>query len=537
MASPAILSIFIVIFPYNSMAKRPLDFLRRFCIVFFLLFWGGVGLRAQVFINPTASTCLKPNGSIQVDATLFPPGSSYSYSINGGAAVNDGPMHTFSLLVGGQTYHIEVTNLTSTGQFITDFTLGDLSPTLQAPNFQPATCLNNDGQLTVNATGGAAPYTYSVNGGSFVSFNLFQGLSSGTATVALKDANGCVANQNVPIPLFNDLVAAAMPIAKPVCEGVGVVLPAASNGDKFTWSPTAGLDNPNILNPTATPSANTTYTLTASRGPGVCPPKTVTVAVAITPAPVPNAGVDETTCYGKSTQLQGSGGVSYLWSPATFLDNPAGQFPNVVNPTTTTTYSLTVTDAIGCVSVKPGKVTVTVTQPFPVHAFPDTTVYAGQPVPLSVITALNIGNLSYEWTPSQGLNNPFIQSPTAVVATPSVRTYVAKVTTPAGCSGTDTITIRALAVADIIVPNAFTPNGDGHNDLLRPITPGIKELKYFVVVNRYGQKVFETTRLGTGWDGSLNGRLLEAGTYVWMASGVDVGGGMVERKGVVILVR
>ncbi len=67
--------------------------------------------------------------------------------------------------------------------------------------------------------------------------------------------------------------------------------------------------------------------------------------------------------------------------------------------------------------------------------------------------------------------------------------------------------------------------------------PGIKTFKYFTIFDRWGRQVFTTTNAGVGWDGTLNGRTLETGVYVWMAMGVDVNGRTVQQKGTVVLVR
>jgi gliding motility-associated-like protein len=100
------------------------------------------------------------------------------------------------------------------------------------------------------------------------------------------------------------------------------------------------------------------------------------------------------------------------------------------------------------------------------------------------------------------------------------------------------MTIKAFtSQADIFVPNAFTPNNDGHNDLLRAIPIGITQFKYFTVYNRWGQPVFTTTNASVGWDGTLSGNILPPGTFVWVAAGVDYTGRLVQRKGVVILIR
>ncbi len=67
--------------------------------------------------------------------------------------------------------------------------------------------------------------------------------------------------------------------------------------------------------------------------------------------------------------------------------------------------------------------------------------------------------------------------------------------------------------------------------------PGIKELKYFTIFDRWGRQVFMTSNPGVGWDGTLKGTALETGVYVWMVMGVDVSGRVVQRKGTVVLVK
>ncbi len=80
------------------------------------------------------------------------------------------------------------------------------------------------------------------------------------------------------------------------------------------------------------------------------------------------------------------------------------------------------------------------------------------------------------------------------------------ITTPSGCSVVDTLLVKMrteapIIVSDLFVPKAWTPNGDGHNDKLYPLTLNIVELKYFRIFNRWGQLMFETNVLGFGWDG------------------------------------
>jgi len=144
------------------------------------------------------------------------------------------------------------------------------------------------------------------------------------------------------------------------------------------------------------------------------------------------------------------------------------------------------------------------------------------------------GFTSYTWSPAEGLSDPNIADPTTVVTADITYTVVA--TTASGCQATGTIVIGAVSTADIIVPNAFTPNNDGHNDILKVNAFGI-QLKYFRVYNRWGQLVFASANAGVGWNGFVGGQQAPTGTYVWMAAGVDYHGRQVQREGTVMLIR
>jgi gliding motility-associated-like protein len=180
-------------------------------------------------------------------------------------------------------------------------------------------------------------------------------------------------------------------------------------------------------------------------------------------------------------------------------------------------------------------VQVNVTPPAVVFAGDDTTILIGQTLPLDAVDVNNVGFTSYQWSPAIGLDNPGIQDPLATIT--GDITYLVTAMTAQGCVGTDSITIKAVTMSDIIVPNAFTPIGDGRNDVLKPHAIGIRDFKYFAVYNRWGQRMFYSTNEGAGWDGTVGGQAQPMGTYVWMVMGLDFGGREVERRGSVILVR
>jgi gliding motility-associated-like protein len=522
------------------MARRPFYFLpARLRLILLLLFFFCAGrVQAQFSFNTVASICGTPTGSINVIIN-YGTGPYWLYLDGNGPTIINTNTYTFTNLIGdaaGAPYSITAYDQNGLGAPVVGVVaLGDLAGPSILTNIKAATCLNDDGAITISQTGGNGPFFYSLNGGSFSANETFSGLATSppSYTATVKDFNGCTSSAVVAVPLQNDLILTTFdPL--PVCEGTALPLPATSNGDHFSWTPTAGLSDPTILNPLATPSTSTTYTISATRG--ICT-RTAMTLITISPAPIPNAGADIQTCYGKTVVLRGSGGKFYHWSPSTGLTNPNVPLPIVLKPTSTITYSLSVTDANGCNSLQPDSVTVFVTPPLQVVAGPDTTVSAGQPVKLFAAGPPDPNGLSYEWSPATGLDDPLSATPTATLTSPQEISYVVEVTTGVGCTGKDTVVIKVLGVTDILVPNAFSPNNDGHNDILRPITPGIRTLKYFTVFDRWGRQVFTTSNPGVGWDGTLKGRVLETGVYVWMAMGVDVNGKVVERKGTVILVR
>jgi gliding motility-associated-like protein len=115
--------------------------------------------------------------------------------------------------------------------------------------------------------------------------------------------------------------------------------------------------------------------------------------------------------------------------------------------------------------------------------------------------------------------------------------YTLTATTGSGCKGVDEVNVKVYKGPEIYVPTAFTPNNDGLNDILKAIPVGIKEFRYFVVYNRWGQRVFYTNDANKGWDGKLSGTEQGNDSFIWMAEGVDDGGNKVVRKGTVVIVR
>ncbi|HET7117821.1 MAG TPA: gliding motility-associated C-terminal domain-containing protein [Hanamia sp.] len=470
------------------------------------------------------STCGKSNGGIAVAVVNgIPP---YQYSID---SIHFQTGNVINNVVAGN-YLVTVKDSTGVIGTVKAVVLNTAGAKVTA-SVTPASCLNNDGALTATNTDGKAPFQFSMDGTTFQGSGKFGSLDSGAKLVYIKDANGCIASKSVTIPLIDNLtVDAGNDIT--VCEGKGKNLDGSTNGVSFSWSNSSGLSSSTILNPEASPSETTKYYLTATKG--VCTRKD-SVTVFVNPALVANAGGNITVCFGKTAQLNGSGGSEYQWSPDTYLNDPQIPDPVVTQPPSTVTYNLEVTDKNGCTSLQPSQVTVTVTPPAQVFAGNDTSILINQSLQLNAIDVNNIGFSTYTWSPDIGLNNPSLQNPVALITKDIIYTVVAS--TPEGCEGMDSIFIKAFQESNIFVPNAFTPNNDGLNDILKATPMGIKEFKYFVVYNRWGQKIFFTSDPGKGWDGTLQSQLQPSGIYVWESVGIDYSGKAIQRQGSVMLIR
>ncbi|MCX8020569.1 MAG: gliding motility-associated C-terminal domain-containing protein, partial [Chitinophagaceae bacterium] len=145
----------------------------------------------------------------------------------------------------------------------------------------------------------------------------------------------------------------------------------------------------------------------------------------------------------------------------------------------------------------------------------------------------------YKWVPAAGVSNPDISNP---VITPAGNigdkiTYQVTATDTNGCKGEGYVHIRIHKGPAVYLPNAFTPNGDGKNDIFIPHYVGIKQIHQFKVFNRWGQEVFSTRNLQDGWDGNRLGLPQPSGTYVWMVEAVTSDNQKIFRKGIVTLIR
>ena len=122
------------------------------------------------------------------------------------------------------------------------------------------------------------------------------------------------------------------------------------------------------------------------------------------------------------------------------------------------------------------------------------------------------GGTKYKWHTSHNLSSDTIANPTASFPETGVFSFVAVISATAGCETTDTIVVHVVEHSDAAMPNAFTPNGDGLNDVFKPEFIGPCTVKYLKVYNRYGNMVYDGI---DGWDGKYKGKEQNMQVFAW----------------------
>lgn len=142
----------------------------------------------------------------------------------------------------------------------------------------------------------------------------------------------------------------------------------------------------------------------------------------------------------------------------------------------------------------------------------------------------------YQWQPASAFVNASVPNPILNVSEGNHQ-YTVTVTNASGCTVTDTLVVNAAANNGIYVANVFSPNGDGQNDKLVVNLIGYTHLKFFRVYDRKGRLLFQTSNVGEGWDGTVNGSLQPLDTYVWVAEALNDKGQRIYREGSTTLLR
>jgi len=360
----------------------------------------------------------------------------------------------------------------------------------------------------VNAKAGTYQYRLAVGEGQNISSPSCY-VSSEPLTVMVK-----------PLPV------AQAPATQTVCESDVLTL-IASGGASYTWSGpniTSSNQNPLVISNVTNANAGA-YTVVATSASG-CNSAPVQTMVKIVPKVVAAVGNNPIICAGETTRLSASGGLYYKWTPSDGLDRDDIANP-IASPAQTTIYTVKVSND-GCYD-DTKSVTVTVNKIPTANGGGDKVIFEGQSVQLNgVVGGDNITN--YYWTPTTGLDNPNSITPNA--SPKDDITYT--LTVISQTCGTASSNVFVKVYKKITIPNAFTPNSDGINDLWNIDALITYPSCLVTVFDRNGQKVYQSIGYPKPWDGTHGGSPLPTGTYYYV---IDLKNNTPKLSGWVVIIR
>ena len=234
-------------------------------------------------------------------------------------------------------------------------------------------------------------------------------------------------------------------------------------------------------------------------------------------------------CEGSSVNLSATGDGTYEWTPSIGLSNALIANP-VANPRDSTEYKVVLTNIYGCKDS--ALVVINVYKKAVANAGPDKVILTGD-------TALLTGSVdgtavNYFWSPNSTLSSVTVLQPTVFPLAQTI--YTLHAVSTVGCGdASDDVTVRVYN--DVLMPNAFTPNKDGINDVFHVLALDNYELSSFTIYTRWGQKIFSTTNATVGWDGTFKGLPQATGLYVYYLEMKSKAGKKISRKGTVLLIR
>jgi gliding motility-associated-like protein len=355
----------------------------------------------------------------------------------------------------------------------------------------------SDGNAQAIVNSGTAPYTYTWSPLGLNTYSV-SGLFSGLYTVNATSANGCLGTQTVfinpALPINVSTTTQSISCSGSVNGGANVSITGGTAPYSYTWSP-GGINTATISG-----LAQGTYTCFINDF-NLCS-TSVTISVSTAPSPTVSA-TSSTICAGSPTILYASGALSYTWIPG----NISGQAFNT-SPLITTTYTVIGVNQLGCVD---SVFTTVVTNPLPtVFAGNDTIVNMDEP-----ITLTGTGSDFFGWIP-MGNNAPlFCNYCHEITENPQYNTcYVLEAINSFNCKNWDTVCVTVTQDWNIYIPNAFTPNKNGINDVFFPVGYGITDIE-LMIFDRWGELIFKSDDKTKGWDGTYKNALCKQDVYVY----------------------
>jgi gliding motility-associated-like protein len=479
------------------------------------------------------------NGSATVNPSGGVPAYSYAWAPSGGNAA------TAPALFAG-TYTCTITD--GNGCTLTQsFTITEpLTVVASQASVTHIDCFGQStGAASVTQVGGNGPYAYTWSP-NVSATNSATAIAAGAYQVTVTDANGCASTITITVTEPPLLTVSATATPSVICNGQPVALTATPVGGVtayvVTWNP--GNMSGNAQN--VSPSATTTYSVDVTDANGCTTNTTTTVTV----NPVPVAAFTADDVDGCAPVCVNFSDASTIAAPGLIVawnwDFGDGNTSTLQDPshcyTTSGVYTviLTVKSADGCTH------TMTMASLISVYVNP-IAAFTASPQPTTVFnpqiyfTDQSSYATSWVWSFGDVQNSSSTQqNPTFIYFAPTCYQALLTVTTQHGCMDTISHPICLDPDVSIYVPNAFTPNGDGNNEVFIPIGVGIDPAKYTLwIFDRWGNVIFTSKDINEGWNGKVNNQNdpCQVDTYVWRIVATDVNGELYTKLGSVNLVR
>ncbi len=521
----------------------------------------GTPVTLNVQVNPTPlAPVVGSNSPICVGATLnltstSLAGATYSWTgPNGFNASIQNPNIAAATAAASGTYSVTLTS--SSG------CIGSPGTILVAVNNPPATpVVSSNSPLCSGAalnlhSDTIAGATYSWTGPN--GFNsatqdpsILNATVSETGTYTLSVNNGCAGTPvTLNVQVNTTPLAPVVGSNSPLCVGSSLNLTSNTAGaSAYIWtgpnSFNSNLHNPVIVNVSLADSG--IYTVKASAG--VCTSPSATIHIQISTGALVEAGNNQQACSGKTFVLSGtvSGAPNGTWSSSgNGIFSPSDTARNATYTPGSTDLSsgsatlILSTPASGTCAAVSDTVMLSI-NPLPVANFAHTHVCGTNPIAFMDASSISSGTFSI-WNWKFGDSVTFTgQNASHAYTSSGIYTVTLQVTSAFGCSGSvsDTIQIENCGENGVfppVLPEAFTPNGDGHNDILYVRGGPFKQMD-FTVYNNWGNVIFHTNTQSQGWDGSYGGQPQPGGSYVWILVGETIDNQAVKKKGDVTLIR
>lgn len=377
---------------------------------------------------------------------------------------------------------------------------------------------DKDGSIDLTVSGGVSPYGFQWNHGSKDEDP--QGLGPGIYVVTVTDGNGCTKNYNIQVTSPQGMIG-EFSKTDVACYGdstgtIGVLIQGGKPGYGFLWSDGSSSKDRTGLKPGS-------YTVTVTDGNGCTIERTIDINQPDQPLTAVMIG-DTLDCFGDRDGrivFQVTGGTpAYRFS----LDSLNFNGSNIQIGLPAGTYRGFVVDKLGC-RASVGQATVVEPAEILVDLGPDLFLELGRDTQLLAAVTNGVPPLTYAWYAQDSAFLSCLACPDPkVIGLQFSRTFRVLVTDANGCTGEAFLTVNVNKTRVVLVPTAFTPEGDGNNDRLGVLGRPGTVIRNFRIYDRWGEQVFHAEEFliedgmmpANSWDGSFRGKAMGSAVFVWM---------------------